>query len=339
MAMKLTIIFALSIVVGLSGCASTGDGSSEVSAKAIDTSNIETMASKKDIYIGHLGVTFVTQDKSSSKSTGPMSRHSSGTEYAKAVLTAKLSGVPQAVMQDITDQAYVSLVSSLEARGYNVRDYSELKKNKQWAKIKPLKTPFTPNSVGSFFKGEKRTMTSYAPTDMGLITSADLLDTYNLSVIADDTKIPVLAVNYTVHFAYFDKESDYSINYVDIVPTNGGTSKTLTASVAIGQGIQVTSGSGMVFLVDQGGTFSDNGYAKLEDPVIVLGAYGENEDTTSGMQEAANTFSAVLGVFSGGSTESKEVSITANSAYYQFGVLKAIDEANIRLSNAMPKQN
>lgn len=338
--MKLALILTLGIVSLTTGCVTTGGtGSGSTPTKAVNIDNLKSLVNKKDIYIGHLGVTFVIQDKSSSKSTSPMSRHSKGTEFAQAVLTAKLTGVPPTTLQAITDQAYANLVKDLQARGYNVKTYDDLKKNKRWSKITGLETPYSPTIVmGNFLRSEDRKTVTYAPTGMALLYGESIPNPHDLSVIADETKTPVLAVNYTVHFAYFDKEADYTVDYFKNVPKGGGASQTLSASVALGQGIQVIAGSGLVFLVDQGGTFSNNGSAKLKDPVVVLGAFGTNEDTTSGLAQASNAFSSALGLFSGGSTEHKEISVQANPDYFEYGVLKAITETNTRLSNALPAQ-
>jgi len=342
--MKLRLIFALTIATYTAGCVTGGGGTqpggTTPAAKAVDIANINTMINKKDIYIGHFGVTFMTQDKSSSKSSSPMIRSSRNSDYAQAVLTAKLTGVPPSTLQAITDGAYKNLVKDLQAKGYNVKSYNELKQQKGWAKVSPLETPYSPIQIDNFLSGKSRQSVSYAPTDMALLYGPDMLNPYALSVIASESNIPVLAVNHTIHFAYFDKEADYEVDYSKFFSKNGGgTTQTLSASVSLGQGIQVTHGSGFLFMVDQGGTFSSNGHVKLKDPVVVLGAYGSNEDTTSTLMKGVNTFNSVAGLFSGKSSESKEISINANPEYYQYGAIKAITEANSRLSNALPSQN
>lgn len=338
--MKLKLMATLTVIGFLAGCVTAGGGPSEgtgLQAKALNMNNITTMSGKKEVYIGHFGVKFVTQDKSSSKSSSPML--SSNSNYAQAVLTAKLSGVPQSRFQSITDQAYVSFVKSLEARGYKVNAYSELKSHPRWARVSTLETPYSPNQAAGFLKGEKRQSVGYSPTDMALVDLDAMMSKSELSVIAQETKTPVLSVNYTIHFAYFDKKADYTIDYLKNVPTGGGPSETLSASVGLGQGLQVISGSGIEFLVDQGGTFSHNGHAQLKDPVVVLGAYGSNEDTTSGLAEASNAFSSAVGMLTGKSSEYKEISVTANPSYYEYGVLSVLEEANLRLSNALPAQH
>ncbi len=324
----------IGLAVFLTGCASTGSGGG---SSAVSSNNTDSLTKKNEVYIGQFAVTFVTRDSGSAKSQSPMIRHN-GSDYAKSNLVAKLSGVPESTFQAIADKAYQDFVADLEAKGFTVGNANDLKQVPEWGDLDPMDTPYQPSSVmpGFLNKGSQDKITYKAePTYLfGVQTQAGQITPlpYQLADLSESVGKPVFAVNYTVHFAYFDSDTDYTIDYNDVA-INGIERKTttLSASVTLGQGIQVTSGSIAQFLVGPVGTFSDNGYVQLTDAVIVGGAYGENEDTTSGAQKAANAFSSALGMFSGRSSSTTEISINANPDYYEFGALKALDEANNRI--------
>ncbi|NVK73018.1 MAG: hypothetical protein HWE24_06010 [Oceanospirillaceae bacterium] len=337
--MKSKLIIATSIVALLTGCATTGTGGSGKGDR-LYSKNAETLDTRKDVYIAQFAVSFVTKDSGSSKSTSPMIRHSSGSEYAQSVLKAHLTGVPNSTFQKIADEAYNDFVADLTAKGFNVKPVSDLQKLKPWKKLDPLPVPYTPSGVSSFMKNSSQDEVTFSASSLNLFSVPDQVGQvkpmpYAFSELAEAAGAPVFAINYKVHFAYFDKDTDYEVNYFKDVPLNGGPSSTLSASVTLGQGIQVTTGSAAQFLVDSGGTFSDNGYVSLIDPVIVGGAYGRNEDTTSGSQKAANAFSSAVGFFTGGSTKTTEISVVATPEYYQYGAIKAIDMANNRIVDGL----
>lgn len=329
----------IGLTVLLTGCAATGSSS----GNDVSTSNIKSLEDKNEVYIGQFAVTFVTKDKGSATSQSPMIR-GGGSEYAQSVLVANLKGIPNSTFQAIADQAYRDFVADLEAKGYTVGDSNDLKKVSEWNELEPLATPYTPSGLSNLMSTSSQETLTFAggpttlfatPQQPGQITPLP----YQLADLSESVGKPVLAVNYAVHFAYFDSDTDYTVNYVEEVPQGGGTSTTLSASVTLGQGIQVISGAVAQFLVGPTGTFSDNGYVQLTSPVIVGGAYGRNEDTTSGSQKAANALSSALGFFSGKSSKTTEISVVANPAYYQYGALKAIDEANNRIAHELqPKK-
>ncbi|WP_369985780.1 hypothetical protein [Thalassolituus sp.] len=320
-------VIALALVLG--GCASMGGGTAK---SRLETHKLDAMDGKKEVYIGSLGVTFVTEDSSSSKATSPMIRHGAS-DYAKAHLRAKLSGVPEATMQAITDQVYADLVSKLQAQGYTVRNYADLSKNKRWNKIDKLESPYLPTGMSAFRGGLNKDWPTYSPTGMDLIYAQKIANTFAIGEVADEIGVPVLAANYTVHFAYFDDDADYKVEYGK--GALGQDRRTLSASVALGQGIQVTSGSGLYFANEGAGSFADNGYIRLKDPIIVAGAYGENEDTTSGATKAVNAFSSLLGMVSGRSSSTTEITVNAVPEYYQEGALKVLTAANERIVNKL----
>lgn len=338
--MKQRLIVVVGIAALIVGCASVGGGGG---GDRLESKNVATLGARKDVYVAQFAVSFVTKDSSSSKSVSPMIRQSSGSQYAKSTLKANLTGVPDTTFQKITDEAYADFVADLTAKGFNVRPVSDLQKLKPWKKLKPLAAPYTPSGLSSFLKKSSPEQVTFSANSLNIYSVPDQVSQvkpmpYAFAELAEAAGAPVFAINYNVHFAYFDSDTDYEVNYFKDVPLGGGTSTTLSASVAVGQGIQVTTGSAAQFLVDLGGTFSDNGYVSLKDPIVVGGAYGRNEDTTSGSQKAANAFSSAVGLFTGGSAKTTEISVVATPEYYRYGVLKAIDMANDRIVNGLLAQ-
>ncbi|HBS42239.1 MAG TPA: hypothetical protein DEA26_06135 [Oceanospirillales bacterium] len=326
--MKHLMVMTLGAALLLGGCA-TGGGATDVKdskSVKLDTHKLDVMAGKKQIYIGNVGVTFITEDSGSAKSSSPMIRHSSGGEYAKANLKAYLTGVPEDTFREITDGIYADLKAKLEANGYTVLSYAQLQQQKGWSKLKTLEQPYTP---GSMPFSKKSANLTYAPASMDLVTAPDINNQFKIGDIAKDMGIPVLLAHYTIHFAYFGEDADVYHNYYG-GPTGQGTTE-LKASVTLGQGIQVLAGSGVTFLNEGAGTFAKNGHIRLKDPIIVKGAYGENEDTTSAGWKAANALSSTLGFFSGSSSKTTQISVNANPAFYEEGVLIAATATNDRI--------
>ncbi|MDF1763605.1 MAG: hypothetical protein P1U57_09365 [Oleibacter sp.] len=322
--MKKFLIATLGAALFLGGCA-TGSGGENGEKVRLYTSKLSAMAGKKEVYIGHLGVTFITEDKSTSKSSSPMVRHDGPS--AQATLTAKLSGVPEATMQAIADETYANLVADLEAKGYTVKNYSDLRAQKPWQKMKTFETPYTPSKVAGFLKKVNTNTVAFAPSNMDLLFDQSKgMDAINnnakLGEITYALNTPIISADYTVHFAYFDNDSDYTINY--------GISQTASASVDLGQGIQAVSGSGISILTE-----GKNPVITLKDPIIVSGVYGRNEDTTSGASKFANSFNSVVSMFGGTKMSSKEISIVAEPEYFKQGVLKALSAANERIVNKL----
>ena len=338
--MKIKLIISTGITALLTGCVTTGTGGGSGSGDRLYSTNTATLDTRKDVYVAQFAVSFVTKDSGSAKATSPMIRHSSGSEYAQSVLKARLTGVPNSTFQKITDEAYKDFVADLTAKGFNVKPVSDLKKLKPWNKLDPLPVPYTPSGLSSFLNKSSQDEVVFSARSLNLYSVPDQAGQvkpmpYAFSELAEAAGAPVFAINYKVHFAYFDSDTDYEVNYFKDVPINGGPSTTLSASVTIGQGLQVTTGSAAQFFVDLGGTFSDNGYVSLVDPVIVGGAYGRNEDTTSDGQQVANALSSAVGFFTGGSTKTTEISVVATPEYYQYGALKAIDMANNRIVDGL----
>ncbi len=337
--MKYASALVISIALVLAGCAS-GGGAPGAGSK-VQVNQPQTLASHKEIYIGDFRVTFLTQDKGSATANSPMFR-GSGTDYAKATMRAKLTGVPQEVMQAITDQAFADFQADLRAKGYTVLSNDNLQNLDAWRNVGTTASPNPPFAeangdtttqrvMQTLIGGDSERNITFAPSGMSLVsTTMAGLFPHNYAVAAEQSGKALVRAHYKVHFVYLGGETDHRIDYLN----NG--KQTLSAEMTLGQGIQILPGAAIEFTVDQGGTFSKSGSVSLIDPVAVGGAYGENLDTTSTATQVANAFSSAVGLLSGGSATSKEISVRANPAHYQTGVLKALDIANQRMINALP---
>ncbi len=311
----------------LFGCAGVG---AKKQADPVLLSNAEVIAGKRQLLLGDFRVSFITFDKSSAKAESSMFSSDSG--YARSTLRAKLAGVPDSVMQELTDAAYQDFVSKLKANGYSLADGSVLAANGEWQK---LDMEASPKKITSSFKaitGGNQESSTFAPSGKSLIkmSIAKMLP-YQVYSAANEVGMPILNVNYTVHFVYFGRETDYKANaYTDFKGAE------YSAEVSAGQGIQVVPGSGLDLIMGVTSTFNDpNAKLSIGAPVVVPGPFGRSNDATSGFQKAANTFSAVMGMVSGGASSAKDIDITADPDVYAANAKKALLEANQRLTSAL----
>lgn len=325
--MKLQWVCALAVSAVFAGCATTGGGPES----RVRADNVDSLVGQQSVYIGQFAVTFITKDKASARADSPMMSDSS--LYAQSTVTAELTGVPDEVFASIATKAYEDFVSDLTAKGFVVKDNQELMSNSDWSRLEPLESPYRPSGlskVAGFLGGDDQESVTFSADSLNLYTvpaSAGMAAIMPVRVgnVAAETNTPIFMVNYVVHFAYFDTDTDFQRSYNDF------TGDTVSAEVSLGQGIQAMSGSTAQFIVDGGGTFTKSGSVSLRDSVVVGGAYGTNEETTSGLGKAANAFSSFVGAFSSGSSQAIEMSVIANPEYFEAGALQALDEANNRI--------
>ncbi|MFT6578544.1 MAG: hypothetical protein ACJAW0_000982 [Zhongshania sp.] len=322
------IIFSAVILTLISACAGVGGSAKQVDPIAV--TNTANFAGQNTVLIGEFSVTFVTFDKTSA--TAKSSMFSSDTGYASSAIRAKLEGVPDDVMQSITDAAYQDFTAQLRANGYTIGDESALKGNATWQKMKYDDSPRKTTSSFKIVTGGSREDATFAPTGKKLLSkNIGGVIPYQAYGAASELQLPVINANYVVHFVYFGSETEYRSNaYSDIKGAE------YSAEVSVGQGIQIVPGSGINWMRGATSTFSDpNGQILIQAPVVIPGAYGNSEDSTSGMQKAANVFSSVLGAVSGGSSSSKDINITANPSEYKVKASAALTEANKRVIGAL----
>lgn len=327
--MKKIILSAVMLAL-ITACAGIGGGGSAKVVEPTAITNAKNFAGQNTVLIGEFSVTFVTFDKTSA--TAKSSMFSSDTGYASSAIRAKLAGVPDEVMQNITDAAYQDFTAGLRANGYTIGDESALTGNPTWQKIKYDDSPRKTTSSFKMVTGGSREDATFAPTGKKLISKniGGMLP-YQVYDAAGQLQLPIINANYVVHFVYFGSETEYRSNaYSDIKGAE------YSAEVSVGQGIQVVPGSGINWMRGVTSTFNDpNGQLLIQAPVVIPGAYGKSEDSTSGLQKAANVFSSVLGAVSGGSSSAKDINITANPNEYKAKASAALTEANKRLLGAL----
>lgn len=335
-------LFILTFVTGvLGGCATgnpLGGGNRAMNdAEPVKVDNNKALAGTQEAAIGSFKVTFITFDKNTAKSQSSMV--SSDTGYAKTTLRAKLKGIPDSVMQSITDAAYQDFLETLNAQGITLVDRQQITSHEVWSGMDFVENPQkeTFNKALKSFTGGSREDATFAAADLPLldITAQDVksfMTPYEFSQIADETGIPIIDIHYTLHFTRFSSETEYD-------PNNWNQLKgaEYSAEVLAGQGVHVVPGkdSRIAIVKGMGSTFN-NPNANIIGAKAFLepGPFGTNEDTTSGAQKAANAFSSLVGALSGGSQSAREFAVDADADLYKQRALGALSQANKAFINA-----
>jgi hypothetical protein len=288
----------------LFGCVATTGGAKKP-ADPFEVNNAKAFKGKQEVVIGSFKVSFITFDKSSSKATSSMA--SSDPSYAKMTLRAKLDGVTDATFQQITNDAYADFLTQLQASGYTLGERSRIESTPSYSKL-PATT--NPHKVTSSFKsvtGGSRESATFAPTGLPLYHKGNDYEPaapFEMASVAGESGIPTLNVHYIVHFALFQGKTSRS-------------SSSKSASMTMGQMVRMEHGSQLGFVAGGGSTFSNpNGNVKLTWGETSEMTFGETSDATSGAQEAANTFSSVVGLFSGSSASAREYLMMADPVKY-----------------------
>jgi len=323
--MKLITGSLIFIALLLSGCVTSGPTKPDDPYKV---DNASAFKGKQKVAIGSFKISFVTFDKSSSKATGGMI--SSGSEYAKATLRAKLEGVDDKTFQKITDQAYQDFTNKLKQNGYTVIDRSAITNAKSYANMETVPNPHKQqeSSFKSVTGGSRREAT-FSPTGLQLYHASSMGAAprpvpHLIYSVAAEAGVPILNVHMRVHFAYFKGQTK-----------NGDDKK---ATVNLGQVIRTEDGSRVTLAAGPKSTFSNpNGTIQLTWGKSTSTPYGVTKDATSSAQKAANTFSSVVGMFSGGSSSAKELIITADPEKYSTASLDVIGRTNNGFIHKMAK--
>ena len=117
---------------------SQSTASAKKSGFKTEVSTAKAFAGKTDVVIGSFKVSFITREKSSSKPRGSIL---SGPSVARAAAETHLAGVPNEVMQAITDAAFADFKSQLTTQGYTVRPASLLTGNQSFNKAVTKPSP------------------------------------------------------------------------------------------------------------------------------------------------------------------------------------------------------
>ena len=108
------------------------------------------------------------------------------------------------------------------------------------------------------------------------------------------------------------------------------------ATVNLGQVVRTEHGSIVNLAAGHGGTFSNpNATIQLTWGESSSMPYGTTKDGTSSGQKAANAFSSLMGMFSGGSSSAKEFIITADPDKYSTAALDVIGRTSDGFINKM----
>lgn len=318
-------------VMLLTGCASSGSNSSvkDEAKISIEVERADAFKGKKNVAIGNFSVTFVTLDIASAVATDP-NFFSSDNGYASSSLRATLSGVDDSIFQAITDSIYADFKRKLTAAGYTLLEPSQLADLKSYSKVKFENSPVHRKSRLKFISGAKREDAVFAPSGMQIVKSLGKLNVlpYVMYDIAGNEKISILNVNYTVNFAGFNTNTDFS---------NGYNGSSYSATVSMGQNVQAEAKSTSLIMANGlESTFSHpNGELKLIRSLSTAKPFGTATDVTSGLDKFANVFSSVMGAFSGGSSSTKKINIQADPAKYQALANEALLNINQRFVERM----
>jgi hypothetical protein len=310
----------VAMILALAGCGVSASGGAKAPAKntgffgsekeALVVDGPKAFSGKKDVIIGAFRVGFITYNKVGQKTGGGMFGGARGSASAKSTL----HGVSEETMQKITDAAYANFTSTLKANGYNVVDRGQLTNTAEYKKMateqSPYKTDIGPADV-----------TYLAPAGMPVKGTGFAFSTPGLvfGTVGGKTGVPVLDVDYMVNFVQ-GEGAGFSV-----------------ATVEVGQGVSVTTGSGLSIYGDQGGTFSTGiGSIKLGQDVYSTEEFATVADTSTAAGQAlgyaANVVTLALGA---GSSVSKSYDFTADPAKYKTVAEKVLADANARIIGGM----
>jgi len=292
----------------LSGCLATTGGVKKPS-DPFNIDNASAFKDKKSVAIGSFRVSFITFDKSSSKAQSSMT--SSDPSFAKVTLRARLDGISDETFQQLTDFAYQDFTRQLTANGYQVVDRNKIRSAPSYSRMESISNPHKVTSSFTSITGGSRESATFAPTGLLLHYSGNDYEPaapFEMTAVAEEAGVPTVNVHYFIHFATFKGNTSSS-------------GDTKTAQINLGQGVRAEYGSKLSLMVGSGSTFSNpNGKLDLTWGESSDAAYGETSDSTSGAQEAANTFSTVMGLFSGSSMSAREYLIKAEPEKYSAAV-------------------
>ena len=313
----------LLFTASLFGCMVTGGGNKKPN-DPFEVTRPGSFKNQKQVAIGSFKVSFITFDKSSSKAQSSMASSDSG--FAKLTLRAKLEGIDDNTFQQLTDFAYQDFIMQLKANGYEVVDREKIESAPSYAKLPTTASPFKVTSSFKSVTGGSRESATFSPTGLPLYHKGSDYEPaapFEIYSVADESNVPILNVHYIVHFAYFQGKTD-----------NSGNTK--IAQMSMGQMVRMEYGSKLTLAVGPWSTFSNpNGDLNLTWGEVSDITYGETSDSTSGAQKAANAFSSVVGLFSGGSMSAREYLIQAKPGKYSAAVKDVVERTTSQFVKKM----
>ena len=304
-----------------SGCAGTnmagGTGSSSTQKYSVDTP--KAFKGKQKVAIGGFKVSFVTEEKMTSKNRGSFLGGGGG--MARATAHVKLNGISKELMQTITNEAYKNFITTLTNSGYSIVPKEQLLSNKIYSEIVTKNSPLSTEEAMPGFKanalvfapnGEKLRL--FSNQGDGLQAYGSTSPEAGFSGAAEKLGIPILDVFYLVTFAYSEKYSGRS-----------------TANISVGQSIQVKRESKATITSGYGGTFStDNGWIKLEKEEVSTKEFANivKEEKSASSKIGSVISAGITVLLGGGERELETYNYNANPKEYKSATMEVLENAN-----------
>ena len=287
-----------------------------VAKEQIKVTNAKSFKNSQPVVIGSFSIGFLTS-KTDQATTGKR-----GYGGSASIVRSTLEGLGPDDMQVITDAAYADFTAKLTAAGYTIVDHAQLVSDPAMAKIK-YQASGTEAGV-SFGKDSQARGVYFGPSafgDKALMegeSGAGILSGFGAfgpamakNTYAIQHKQPILNVSYIVDFATADR---YGGAFAM------GTSVTVKSQLAIAQDLS------KVTMTDTKGIL---GTAELADPIVVAGAFGDFETSTTDSEKTGNTMGALFGALKGGGSSSRmSLTFTAVPDQYRLGAINATERAN-----------
>ncbi|MEN9359739.1 MAG: hypothetical protein RL095_1274 [Verrucomicrobiota bacterium] len=250
-----------------------------------------------------------------------------------AAADVTLIGPDDALYAKLADAAYQDFLQQLEKAGYEVAPRQQLLTHKSFAEVKTHPAPYKDDGlmlvpggeVSYFVPRDFDNKIHFFAQDAAVVWSAGWGSSnpnVGATAFADETKLPVLSVNYLLDF---------------VNDEGGGGAWSSTSNVTVGQGISVKIGSSLTLIRDGGGFLRPGtGSIQLGQAIYSEEAFGTIKDTTTtadkSLQVASNVVTTALGA---GSSVRRNFDITAEAGKYESVAAKVLAEANAKLIEQM----
>ena len=316
---------AAALLLGVSACApSAVDGVARakprstglfgmVTPDAVKVDRASAFKGLDRVIVGSFIVGFGTLDTLSGKA-------GRGTSAARNTLV----GVDDAVLRQITDEAYASFNASLRAAGYTVADPAPLLTDARFAATKSYPNPYVDGSGGIF--GDTSVIRYLVPSSVPAmkIFQGDIRGT--LGGFALDNPLPA-AIGYAQTSGTKVLHVVYVLNFVNDAREGG---LRLTNTMKVGQGVTAAADVTKVgVLADMGGFSTGNGTISLGHPITSDKAFATVADVTSTGNLVGQAAVNVLGGLSGiGGGQSRSFDFTARPGDYAVAARDALQQAN-----------
>lgn len=317
-----TFLFSSFILVFFGGCVGNNLGNTNSGAnmqKNIGVVTPQAFKDKKQVAIGGFKISFITERKMTSQNRG--SFLDGGAGMARASANTVLNGISNVSMQTITNQAYKNFVSMLQQNGYEVIETSKLLNNKTFNEVVTKTSPLNTDEPLPAIKakalifapsGEKLRL--FSNQGDGVQAFGWTSPEAGFSKAAEELKIPILDVHYVINFSSSENYSGRD-----------------TASISVGQSIQVLRSSRLLITSGQGGTFSTNiGSIVLQNEEVSSEKFANIvKEEQSTLNKVGNVIAAGMTVLLGGGERELETYIyNADSKKYEEVSLNVINKTS-----------